>query len=390
VDYDLIVVGGGVAGAALSASVARSGARVLVIERSEQFHDRVRGDGIQPWGVAELRALGLDQAIGQSAQAIRYMKLHRASVLLRVADLTQASFEGLHAVGVFHPDLQEALLGEAQRSGAKVLRGMAITAVRRGDTQSVTGWKDDRELVLRGRLVVGADGRHSMVRNEAGFISQRDPLNMLISGTLLESTHMPGDTLQVFHSGRGSACQLVPIGARRMRVYFVTNRRTEHRPLSGPTDYAEFFSRCSAAGVPRSLLLHATPTGPLVTFEAADIWVDHPYQRGIALIGDAAASNDPSFSCGLSLALRDARVLSDALLSHEDWDVACRHYAQEHDRYYGALHTITRKLAKLLYGTDSQHTGLQVADADDLIDLQLDLAVCGPVHLGVSVGSHAL
>lgn len=389
-DCDLLVVGGGVAGAALAAAVARSGARVLVVERSEQFRDRVRGDAIQPWGVAELRALDLERSIGPSAQVIRYAKWHRASVPLRMADLTQASLQGLHAVGVFQPDLQEALLGAAQQSGAHVLRGVTITSIKRGDTPSITGWRGDKDLHFRARLVIGADGRQSMVRNEGGFASQRDPPHMQISGMLMDNAQSPGDTMQVFHSGRGSACLLIPIGDRRTRVYFITSRRAEHRTLNGPTDYAEFFSNCSAAGVPRSLLQHATPTGPLVTFEASDIWVDRPYERGIALIGDAAASNDPSFGCGLSLALRDARVLSNALLSHDDWDVACRQYAQEHDRYYGTLHTITLKLAKLLYGTERQRTGTEVTDADDLIDLQLDLAVCGPVHLRVAVGSHDL
>jgi menaquinone-9 beta-reductase len=44
--------------------------------------------------------------------------------------------------------------------------------------------------------------------------------------------------------------------------------------------------------------------GPLASFEGADVWVDQPYKNGVALIGDAAAANDPCFGCGLSLTLR--------------------------------------------------------------------------------------
>ena len=58
-EYDLIVVGGGLGGAALAKAMAERGARVLVIERERQFRDRVRGEGIFPWGVIELRRLGL-------------------------------------------------------------------------------------------------------------------------------------------------------------------------------------------------------------------------------------------------------------------------------------------------------------------------------------------
>ena len=57
--YDLITVGGGLGGAALAKSLAEKGARVLVIERDEKFKDRVRGEMLVPWGVAEAEKLGI-------------------------------------------------------------------------------------------------------------------------------------------------------------------------------------------------------------------------------------------------------------------------------------------------------------------------------------------
>ena len=84
------------------------------------------------------------------------------------------------------------------------------------------------------------------------------------------------------------------------------------------------------------------PAGPLASFEAADSWIDHPYADGVVLVGDAAASNDPSWGQGLSLTLRDVRVLRDCLLDSADWDAACHDYAREHDRHYGVIHEITK------------------------------------------------
>jgi 2-polyprenyl-6-methoxyphenol hydroxylase-like FAD-dependent oxidoreductase len=43
----------------------------------------------------------------------------------------------------------------------------------------------------------------------------------------------------------------------------------------------------------------------------------HPYRRGVALVGDAAAVSDPSWGQGLSMTLRDVRVLRDQLLASE-------------------------------------------------------------------------
>ena len=55
--YDLIIVGGGIAGSA--AVMAKTGKSVLVLEKSEKYEDRVRGEWVAPWGVAETQRLGL-------------------------------------------------------------------------------------------------------------------------------------------------------------------------------------------------------------------------------------------------------------------------------------------------------------------------------------------
>jgi 2-polyprenyl-6-methoxyphenol hydroxylase-like FAD-dependent oxidoreductase len=57
--YDIITVGGGIAASTLAKAMAGRGAKVLVLEREKQFKDRVRGEAVVPWGVAEANELGL-------------------------------------------------------------------------------------------------------------------------------------------------------------------------------------------------------------------------------------------------------------------------------------------------------------------------------------------
>ena len=57
--YDIITVGGGLGGTTLAKVMAERGARVLVLERERQFRDRVRGEVMVSWGVAEARELGI-------------------------------------------------------------------------------------------------------------------------------------------------------------------------------------------------------------------------------------------------------------------------------------------------------------------------------------------
>ena len=57
--YDVVIVGGGIAGGALAAVLARGGVAVAVLERDPVPIDRVRGEFMALWGVAELQRLGL-------------------------------------------------------------------------------------------------------------------------------------------------------------------------------------------------------------------------------------------------------------------------------------------------------------------------------------------
>ncbi len=79
--------------------------------------------------------------------------------------------------------------------------------------------------------------------------------------------------------------------------------------------------------------------------------MEHPYRDGVVLVGDAAAASDPSYGQGLSLTVRDVRVLRDCLLSHNDWEEAGHAYATAHDAYYRALHTGTGWIWDVFYDT---------------------------------------
>ena len=58
----------------------------------------------------------------------------------------------------------------------------------------------------------------------------------------------------------------------------------------------------------------AIPAGPCATYPGDDTWTDTPYAPGVVLIGDAAGHNDPIIGQGLSIAMRDARMVRDLVL----------------------------------------------------------------------------
>jgi len=108
----------------------------------------------------------------------------------------------------------------------------------------------------------------------------------------------------------------------------------KHHPDKNPNDpkAAERFKEISTdLGVPREWFANAKVAGPLATFDPTDNWIDHPYESGVALIGDAAATSDPTWGQGMSMTFFDVRSLAEKLLAGDDWDAAGHAYAAEHD-----------------------------------------------------------
>ena len=64
--FDVIIVGGGIAGFCLASVLARGGFGVLVVEKESRFRDRVRGEGTWPWGVAHALKAGLGELFAQA------------------------------------------------------------------------------------------------------------------------------------------------------------------------------------------------------------------------------------------------------------------------------------------------------------------------------------
>jgi 2-polyprenyl-6-methoxyphenol hydroxylase-like FAD-dependent oxidoreductase len=108
-DYDLAIVGGGLAGSSLGTALARTGARVLIVEREAQFRDRVRGEGMQPWGTAEARELRLRQTlIEECAHETRWWTMPEEN-----RDLIETTPSRLGSLNFYHPEMQQRLLNLA-------------------------------------------------------------------------------------------------------------------------------------------------------------------------------------------------------------------------------------------------------------------------------------
>jgi flavin-dependent dehydrogenase len=121
---DVVIIGAGIGGAALAGALAADGLSVLALEQSEVYEDRVRGESMQPWGVAEARTLGLEKTLLDAGAHIS-----KSWFVYHLPDMRDEIPIGAIVPGVDgslnprHPDACQALADTAVALGAAVRRG---------------------------------------------------------------------------------------------------------------------------------------------------------------------------------------------------------------------------------------------------------------------------
>jgi len=358
--YDIITVGGGLGGSSLAKVMAEQGAKVLVLERETQFKDRVRGEAVTPWGTAEAKAIGVYELLQATCgHELPWLDIYIGPTRIVRRDFTATTPHGTPVCTFYHPAAQTVLLEAAADAGAEVRREIRVTDLQSGPFPTVVTEHDGRVEEFQARLVVGADGRASLMRKWGNFSVERDPERLLISGVLFETMPASMDTTSLyFNPDIGQATFLFPQRHGHVRAYLVHQKQTNYR-LQGDEGISRFCEESLKVGVPGEVFAGVKAIGPLATFDGADKWVKHPYKERVALVGDAAASSDPTWGEGISLTLRDVRVLRDMLCSTNDWEAAGHAYAEEHDRYYRDIHTLDSWYARFFLETGPEADSLR-------------------------------
>ncbi len=344
VQADVAIVGGGIAGSALAIVLASGGLGVVVIEREPVFRDRVRGEGIHPWGVHEARLVGLLPMLHEAgARDLPFWQPYRDRIAQEPFVWAEQSIGGLPEIGISHPSLQNTAIRWATSAGARVLRPARAARFRAGKTAEIDVATLDGEVTVRARLVVGADGRRSAVRRWAGAETIVDDAHHRFGGVLLQGHGFAPDATHEA-SFDGGRVFVMPQAEGKARAYLVLD-----------PGLAKPLERGSAAGAmaemaskfPESALAEATVAGPLAFFSNADIWSTSVASDRVVLVGDAAGANDPSAGQGLSLVFRDVRELSERLLNSADWPSAIADYAANRRAYYAVVREHAKWMAQL-------------------------------------------
>lgn len=328
---DAVVVGGGIAGASLARALADAGKAVTVLEATTEFEDRVRGESMHVWGVNEAKDLGIfDLLMGAGAHVSPVWKQYTEGVgVTGEIPVSMLSPDVDGTLNLRHPMACQTLLDAAAAAGATVVRGTRDVEVSGGRSVTVSYRLDAEVRQLATPLVIGADGRASTVRKQAGIELERQPATGWISGLLIDGLHGVPDDHDVMAGDGDRFFVMFHQSGGRARAYLVTGV-ADRRAFAGPAGAERFLAACRIAAYPWSAeVADGTAAGPCATYPGDDTWTATPYTDGVVLVGDAAGHNDPIIGQGLSIALRDARMVRDLVLDGASGPDDFRPYGEE-------------------------------------------------------------
>ena len=347
--YDVIVVGARCAGSPTAMLLARKGYRVLLLDRATFPSDTLSTHIVWPPGVATLARWGLLDAVAASnCPAFRQVSFDVGPFALvgtpPPADGADASYAPRRKV------LDTILVEAAVRAGAELHDNVAVDEIVIDDGR-VTGVRGRSRagsaIAERARIVVGADGLHSLVARvvHAPEYATKPSLACWyysywsgVPATGVEYYVRPGRAFGIIPTNDGLVCipaawthaefaayradvegghratlELVPALAERVR----RGRREER--FVGTADVPAYFRK--------------------------------PYGTGWALAGDAGYHKDPITGQGISDAFRDAGLLAEAIddgfAERRPLEVALAGYQERRDRQVTPMYEFTAQMAAL-------------------------------------------
>jgi len=306
--YDAAVVGGGLAGRAAAVAVARAGLATIHLSPKAPL-DR-RTSALMGPSVDFLRRLGIvdePSALGHPLRRIRI--IDATDRLLRAPETLFDSTEaGLDAFGW---NFANTALAEAFEKVAATLPNL-IT-----DSQSVAraAFADDEALLtlsdgseIEAPLVIGADGRNSMIRATLGIPVREHKFAQAALVCDLALARPLGATSVEFHYDQGPFT-LVPAGDDRANLVWIDDRAVLDDARGSVPD--ALAARLAAKA--QQLFGAVRLLSPAVVFPLSTLSVSAAGRDGVVLIGEAAHAFPPIGAQGLNLGFRDVADLGDLL-----------------------------------------------------------------------------
>ena len=311
--WDVIIVGARVAGASAALLLARAGLRVLCVDRARYGSDTLSTHALMRAGTVQLQRWGLlDTIVAAGTPAVRRTVFHYGRDAVSVSIRPAAGVDALYAPR--RTLLDTVIADAAVEAGAVVRFGTAVSGLLRdphgGVTGVVTRARDASVRAETAELVIGADGRNSLVADAVGA-------PMEVSGraaTAFVYGYWAGldvDGYEWFYEP-GFSAGAIPTNDGLTCVFVGTEAARAARLVDGGGP-AEAFRRMADRSSIAALLSTGERVGGLRYARGLPGYLRRSWGDGWALVGDAGYWKDPLSTHGITDALRDADLLARAV-----------------------------------------------------------------------------
>jgi 2-polyprenyl-6-methoxyphenol hydroxylase-like FAD-dependent oxidoreductase len=308
------IAGGGPAGVMLGFLLARAGVDVVVLEKHADFFRDFRGDTIHPSTLELMHELGLlDEFLKLPHQKVEQFSAQVGDQHFHMVDLRHLPTHCKYIALMPQWDFLNFLAAHGKRYRTFDLRMRAEATGLMEESGRVTGLRaqtPDGELVIRADLVVGADGRHSTVREKAGFTSEDfgAPMDVL----WFRLSRQESDEAETFgHIEAGMMMIMLNRGDYWQCAYVIPKGGIERVRAAGLDAFRGSVLKMSPYFADRVAELKSWDDVKLLTVAVDRLrkW----WRPGLICIGDAAHAMSPVGGVGVNLAIQDAVAAANRL-----------------------------------------------------------------------------
>ena len=325
-DADVIIIGGGPAGATVGAYLGRAGYKVTILERDIHPREHV-GESFVPATNIVTHDLGFWDKLEQ----MQFVKKPGATwtgikgdvgseFVVTFADVPQDIPNPNYTYHVDRAAFDAAYLRHAHELGAEVLEGVSVLKVNFDGNRAV-GVRVrvlGREFDLRSRFVIDASGRRTLLGKQLGMWKKDEQFNQFAIYSWFKGVNPPApETAEYIHVhflpvNRGWVWH-IPIYDNITSVGVVTEKSDF---LKSGKDHETFFKELlGMTPNTRHILKGAERVKPYYIEADYSYKIDRFTGPGWMLVGDAARFVDPIFSSGVSVAMRSGQFASNALIT---------------------------------------------------------------------------